>query len=63
MLLNRGFVTYRTITTMKTEQVWIVCRVADNLCVGVYTSEERAASWTDGPLEPHYYYELHEVND
>lgn len=43
-------------------EVWTVHRADDNHVVGVYIKEERAASWCEGDLEPHYYYEHHEVS-
>ncbi len=42
-------------------EVWTVHRVGDNHLVGVYSKEERAASWCEGALEGTYYYEHHEV--
>jgi hypothetical protein len=41
--------------------VWTVHRASDNHCVGIYMDEARAASWCEGVLEGHYYYEHHEV--
>ncbi len=43
-------------------EVWTVHRVDSNLLVFVYDNEKAAASWTDGALEGHYYYEHHEVS-
>ena len=43
-------------------EVWTVHRASDNLLVAIYSKEERAADWCKGELEPHYYYEHHEVD-
>ncbi len=43
-------------------EVWTVHRVDGNHLIFVYDNEAAAASWTNGDMEKHYYYEHHEVS-